>query len=159
MQQTLQRQACRRATGAGGQAQIQCASCHDPHIRDLDPSQVIKFLRLNRFQLAAPLGGNFDSATDMVCLACHDKTGWSDSAHASPTAADGVQSMKTRGPAPAEPSARISSIISKAPPPDGSAASRSAAAAGSMPDSATTRSTSFSSRHAAATASTMRPAS
>lgn len=76
------------ATGSGGQAQIQCASCHDPHIRDLDPAQVIKFLRLNRFQQGNPLGGSFDSSTDIVCLACHEKEGWTTSAHALPGVAD-----------------------------------------------------------------------
>ena len=75
-------------TGAGGEAQIQCASCHDPHIRDTDPAEVIKFLRLNRFQQATPLGGSFNPVTDIVCLACHDKDGWETSAHALPTVAN-----------------------------------------------------------------------
>ena len=76
------------ATGVGGTAQIQCASCHDPHIRDEDVNAIAKFLRLNRFQQAAPLGGNFDANIDIVCLSCHDKTGWNTSAHASPTVAN-----------------------------------------------------------------------
>ncbi len=75
------------ATGAGGVAQLQCASCHDPHIRDVDPAEPIKFLRLNRFQQAAPVGGSFSEAADIVCLACHDKLGWSSSAHAQPSVA------------------------------------------------------------------------
>jgi len=76
------------STGQGGAAQMQCASCHDPHVRDEDINAVAKFLRLNRFQQAAPLGGNFDPNIDTVCLSCHDKTGWSTSAHASPTVAN-----------------------------------------------------------------------
>ena len=71
------------ATGAGGEAQLQCASCHDPHIREEAGTENAKFLRLNRFQQAAPVGGSFDPAVDIVCLSCHDKTGWSTSAHAS----------------------------------------------------------------------------
>lgn len=74
-------------TGAGGAAQVQCASCHDPHIRDSDPAESIKFLRLNRFQQAIPVGGSFNEATDIVCIACHDKTGWNTSAHALPSVA------------------------------------------------------------------------
>ena len=70
--------------------QVQCTTCHDPHIRDVDITKNIKFLRLNRFQEAAPGGGNFIEANDIVCLACHDKLGtaWSSSAHADPTAAN-----------------------------------------------------------------------
>ena len=75
-------------TGTGGSAQIQCASCHDPHIRDEDVNAIAKFLRLNRFQQASPLGGNFDPDVDIVCLSCHDKSGWSNSAHATPTVAN-----------------------------------------------------------------------
>ncbi len=71
---------------------MQCVSCHDPHIRDADATLNIKFLRLNRFQKAAPGGGAFDPANDIVCLACHDKLGqaWSLSAHADQTVADEV---------------------------------------------------------------------
>ena len=70
--------------------QMQCTSCHDPHIRDSDLSKNIKFLRLNRLQESFPGGGAFDPAGDIVCLGCHDKLGlaWAGSAHASPTAAD-----------------------------------------------------------------------
>jgi len=69
---------------------LECVSCHDPHIRDSDPTLNIKFLRLNRFQLTPPGGGAFDPAGDIVCLACHDKLGpaWSESAHANPVVAD-----------------------------------------------------------------------
>ncbi len=76
------------ATGAGGAAQVQCASCHDPHIRDTDPARVIKFLRHNRFQEVAPLGATFNPAADIVCLACHEKDGWESSAHAAPAVAN-----------------------------------------------------------------------
>ena len=75
-------------TGSGGAAQIQCASCHDPHIRDQDPAEVIKFLRLNRFQTTIPVEGAFSEANDIVCLGCHDKEGWATSAHASPSVAN-----------------------------------------------------------------------
>ncbi|WP_275097266.1 multiheme c-type cytochrome [Sedimenticola hydrogenitrophicus] len=69
---------------------VECVSCHDPHIRDSDPSKNIKFLRLNRFQSSTPGGGSFNESGDIVCLACHDKLGqaWADSAHANPSVAD-----------------------------------------------------------------------
>jgi hypothetical protein len=69
--------------------QLECASCHDPHVRD-DSGANIKFLRLNRLQQQTPAGGNFDQDNDIICLACHDKMGtaWSESAHAKSTAAD-----------------------------------------------------------------------
>ena len=75
-------------TGSGGAAQIQCASCHDPHIRDQDPAEVIKFLRLNRFQTTIPVEGAFSETNDIICLGCHDKEGWATSAHASPGVAN-----------------------------------------------------------------------
>jgi len=56
--------------------QLQCTTCHDPH---LDAS---KFLRLNRFQGASPPGSTFNPANDQVCVACHDKKGWAQSVHA-----------------------------------------------------------------------------
>ncbi len=70
--------------------QVQCTSCHDPHIRDVDITKNIKFLRLHRFQEATPTGGNFSDANDIICLACHDKLGqaWATSAHADPLAAN-----------------------------------------------------------------------
>ena len=56
--------------------QVQCISCHDPHITDE------KFLRLNRQQKTThPTDGHFDISQDIVCLGCHDKTGWGMSAH------------------------------------------------------------------------------
>ncbi|MBN4063240.1 hypothetical protein JYT79_00510 [Cardiobacterium sp. AH-315-I02] len=76
------------ATGIGGTPQIQCATCHDPHSRDTDLTVNSKFLRLNRFQQAAPVGGAFDAVNDIVCLSCHDKDGWNTSAHASPVVAN-----------------------------------------------------------------------
>lgn len=60
--------------------ELHCTSCHDPHIRDTVEAD-IKFLRLNRFQKIEPFGGGFDAANDQICLACHDKEGWPDSAH------------------------------------------------------------------------------
>ncbi|MDH3658964.1 MAG: cytochrome c3 family protein [Alphaproteobacteria bacterium] len=61
--------------------QLQCTSCHDPHIRDTVETS-IKFLRLNRLQLSPPFGASFDADNDILCLGCHDKDGWVDSAHA-----------------------------------------------------------------------------
>ena len=48
--------------------QVECMSCHDPHIRDTDITQNIKFLRLNRLQVSAPVGGAFDANGDIICL-------------------------------------------------------------------------------------------
>jgi len=63
--------------------QVQCNSCHDPHIRDAsDPTRNIKFLRLNRFQRVTPINTTFNEANDIICMACHDKDGWVGSAHA-----------------------------------------------------------------------------
>ena len=68
--------------------QVQCVSCHDPHIRDTT-NENIKFLRLNRLQKARPDGSNtFLPATDIICLACHTKAGWETSAHAQPLVAN-----------------------------------------------------------------------
>lgn len=73
--------------------QMQCASCHDPHLRETDPTKGSgKFLRGNRFQSAPPTGGTYSSTADIVCLACHDKAGqaWAGSAHANPQVATQV---------------------------------------------------------------------
>ena len=74
--------------------QVQCTSCHDPHIRDSNQSKPIKFLRLNRFQEGPPTGGAFREADDIICLACHDKLAqtWSSSVHASVLDADEIYS-------------------------------------------------------------------
>ncbi len=60
--------------GGGPQsAQVQCATCHDPHLRESDPALGNqKFLRLNRFQEAQPLA-QFNQTNDIICLACHDR--------------------------------------------------------------------------------------
>ncbi|MCF8212105.1 MAG: hypothetical protein K9K38_22290, partial [Rhodoferax sp.] len=72
-------------TSASNAGQVQCATCHDPHIRDTSESVSIKFLRANRFQKnAGPSGGVFNYNNDIICLGCHDKAGavWANSAHA-----------------------------------------------------------------------------
>jgi len=74
-------------TGPSNEQQLQCATCHDPHLPDPGGSAPQKFLRLNRLQQAPP-GAGFNSTSDIVCLGCHEKDGWFDSAHASQTAAD-----------------------------------------------------------------------
>lgn len=71
-------------TSTLGAGQVQCATCHDPHITKE------KFLRLNRFQTnAAPSGISFNEANDQICMACHPKLGatWATSAHANTTSA------------------------------------------------------------------------
>jgi len=78
-------------TGAGGIGQIQCATCHDPHLRETDASKGNqKFLRANRFQEGAPSAA-YSQTDDIVCLACHDKNQsagtWAYSAHANPLVA------------------------------------------------------------------------
>ena len=66
--------------------QVQCITCHDPHIStSLSP----KFLRGNRLQKVSPLGQLFVASSDITCLACHDKgTAWSNSAHSNYLTAD-----------------------------------------------------------------------
>lgn len=83
--------------GAGGAAEIQCATCHDPHIRDTSESTIgkQKFLRLSRFQEQNPPStntftpGSGGSTGDIICLACHERGGpsWAYSAHANPLVA------------------------------------------------------------------------
>ena len=84
-------------TGAAGAnlEQVQCATCHDPHIRETDSSVGNqKFLRLNRFQHQDPPSStgfnSADNTGDIICLACHDKAGaaWAFSAHANSLVAD-----------------------------------------------------------------------
>lgn len=80
-------------------AQVQCTTCHDPHIRETSTAVGNqKFLRLNRFQeLNPPSSSGFvdtDNAGDIICMACHDKGGasWAFSAHANPTVANELYS-------------------------------------------------------------------
>jgi hypothetical protein len=70
--------------GASNLGQVQCATCHDPHIRDPLETTGIKFLRANRFQKSAgPNGGVFNYDNDIICLACHKPgAAWANSAHA-----------------------------------------------------------------------------
>ncbi|MBI5428837.1 MAG: hypothetical protein HY938_00065 [Nitrosomonadales bacterium] len=71
--------------------QMQCPTCHDPHLSDtVTTNPPLKFMRGNRLQQASPLGGNYVVADDIMCLACHDKAGtsWSNSAHANSLVAD-----------------------------------------------------------------------
>lgn len=71
--------------------QVQCSSCHDPHLRETDPLKgAAKFLRFNRFQEVTPTGGSFSETGDIFCIACHDKAGqtWALSAHANPLVAN-----------------------------------------------------------------------
>jgi hypothetical protein len=67
--------------------ELQCTSCHDPHVRD-DQGENIKFLRLSRLQTGDPVAGAFRQDIDIICLACHDKEGWVESAHAHRDVAD-----------------------------------------------------------------------
>ena len=73
------------AVGAGGlkEGQVQCATCHDPHLNKS------KFLRLNRLQANNAPTGSFSKDNDIICLACHTKMeSWAKSAHADVGVAD-----------------------------------------------------------------------
>ncbi|MBX9633497.1 MAG: hypothetical protein K2X44_00825, partial [Magnetospirillum sp.] len=70
---------------------MQCTTCHDPHIRDDTEDAVtkwtptegpIKFLRESRMQQSLPAKDQYTSGQDILCLGCHNKTGWYQSAHA-----------------------------------------------------------------------------
>ncbi len=80
-------------TGPVGEGQVQCASCHDPHLFDTEESTKgpQKFLRQNRFQEAQPTDTH-NADTDIICLSCHDKNqgnaSWSYSVHANQITAD-----------------------------------------------------------------------
>ncbi|WP_246265930.1 cytochrome c3 family protein [Aromatoleum diolicum] len=78
-------------TGTGGAGQVQCTTCHDPHLN------ASKFLRLNRLQTSQPAGSDFNPAIDQICLGCHDKLGtaWSQSSHASQTIADEAYKLES----------------------------------------------------------------
>jgi hypothetical protein len=68
--------------------QVQCITCHDPHI---STSVSLKFLRGNRLQqLNPPTGVGFIASNDIMCIACHDQGGttWSKSAHSNELVAD-----------------------------------------------------------------------
>lgn len=67
--------------------QVQCITCHDPHISS---KLSLKFLRGNRLQKATPVGGLYIASSDIMCIACHDKAGttWSNSAHSNYLVAD-----------------------------------------------------------------------
>ena len=88
-------------TGSGSAGQVQCTTCHDPHIRetDLTAERNIKFLRGNRVQKAQPTS-TYVAGNDIVCLSCHDKgmqgvggNSWAYSAHANSNVA--TQTYKT----------------------------------------------------------------
>lgn len=69
---------------------MECATCHDPHVRDSTGTD-IKFLRLNRFQVNTnPTGIAFNKTNDTICLGCHYKQGWANSAHANPLVSDEI---------------------------------------------------------------------
>ena len=82
-------------TGAGGFGQLQCGTCHDPHLRDTAEATIgpQKFLRHNRFQEGTPTN-TYSASNDQICLACHDKNQgsgtWANSAHANSNAADEI---------------------------------------------------------------------
>ena len=78
-------------TAPGGFGQVQCGTCHDPHLRETDTTKGNqKFLRQNRFQESTPTNTH-DAANDIICLSCHDKNKgsgtWAYSAHGNPLVA------------------------------------------------------------------------
>ncbi|HSO06805.1 MAG TPA: hypothetical protein VLW45_06175 [Pelomicrobium sp.] len=80
-------------TAGDGRGQVQCATCHDPHLHDTDPTKgAQKFLRGERFQEATPSAAGFNAAGDVICMGCHDKNldvaAWANSAHANPQVAN-----------------------------------------------------------------------
>lgn len=85
---------------------VECISCHDPHIRDTS-GESIKFLRLNRFQKQAPTSTAFDQDNDIICLGCHDKAGWVNSAHANPAVGTGVNANSVAGTVYTDAAAKV----------------------------------------------------
>lgn len=83
-------------TASDGAGQVQCATCHDPHLAKTG-DDFNKFLRGNRQQISSPSGGTFDASKDIICLACHDKAGatWSQSAHADHAVAEETYKNET----------------------------------------------------------------
>lgn len=80
----------------GSRGQVQCGTCHDPHLFDsADPNR--KFLRLNRLQSNTNPTATFSEANDIMCLACHTKLGttWVQSAHADKDVANETYSNAT----------------------------------------------------------------
>lgn len=79
-----------RATGNASvklpNGRIECTTCHEPHIQNLDPKRPTSFLVVN-------------NATSTLCVACHDLnnpspnmiSGWSTDAHATSTTAEGAE--------------------------------------------------------------------
>ncbi len=72
--------------------QVQCATCHDPHIANSPTLGNMKFLRMNRLQQARPTSSAVAVGTDIICLACHDKGKgtamvWQHSSHANSSSA------------------------------------------------------------------------
>ncbi|MEH6825679.1 MAG: cytochrome c3 family protein [Motiliproteus sp.] len=100
---------------SGEPGQVQCTTCHDPHLAgsDLftsgtDENKNIKFLRTNRFQTSDPTGTLEAPVADgdIICVYCHTKgaTGdgfasWKESAHANPLVADEAYESGTNSPA------------------------------------------------------------
>lgn len=61
-------------TYSAGAGQVQCATCHDPHLNETDPTVGNqKFLRMNRFQGGVAMQPEFNFLNDIGCMACHDK--------------------------------------------------------------------------------------
>ena len=80
-------------TGDFSEGQVQCASCHDPHLFDTEEATKgpQKFLRQNRFQEVQPTDSH-NPDSDIICLSCHDKNqgnaSWAFSVHANEITAD-----------------------------------------------------------------------
>ncbi|HET6720902.1 MAG TPA: cytochrome c3 family protein, partial [Rhodocyclaceae bacterium] len=95
---------------------VECNSCHDPHLKypdaniagtQRDPG---KFLRLPRFQKTAAPTSTHSLANDQVCVSCHLKAGWVDSAHATSITADEAYTDTTGGGADAREFPRTTKV-------------------------------------------------